>query len=221
MYAARERVEDYRSRLLSLTQDQMRSVLDIVRKTTLMLEMISKESDVRKLEEAYQEILKIDEAARTSRIVIEKEVTDIGAILTNREDFIRLVNCIDKIADISEGVAFRIVGLVKSKMKIDKDIVAELVKLADLVLQSVTKLREALLAVTLNSETFFQKVKETEEAERKVDELYRNIDLTLLMSDMRVGQLLLIREIVSMFEDIADKAEEAVEDLRVLSFVIL
>lgn len=199
----------------------MRSVLDIVRKTTLMLEMISKESDVRKLEEAYQEILKIDEAARTSRIVIEKEVTDIGAILTNREDFIRLVNCIDKIADISEGVAFRIVGLVKSKMKIDKDIVAELVKLADLVLQSVTKLREALLAVTLNSETFFQKVKETEEAERKVDELYRNIDLTLLMSDMRVGQLLLIREIVSMFEDIADKAEEAVEDLRVLSFVIL
>lgn len=199
----------------------MRSVLDILRKTTLMLEMIAKESDVRKLEEAYQEIVKIDEVARTNRRIIEKEVTDIGAILTNREDFIRLVNCIDKIADISEGVAFRIVGLAKSKMKIDKEILAELMKLGDHVLQSVTKLREALLAVTLNSETFYQKVKETEEAERTVDELYRNIDLSLLMSDMRVGQLLLIREIVSMFEDIADKAEEAVEDLRVLSFVIL
>ncbi|MCS7110261.1 MAG: DUF47 family protein [Candidatus Caldarchaeum sp.] len=199
----------------------MRSILEILRKTTLMLEMISKDTDFKKVEEAYLDILKADEAAKNWRRLVEKEVSDIGAILTNREDFIRLVNCIDKVADISEGVAFRILSLYKSKMKIDKDVLSEVLKLGDLVLQTVTKLREALLAVTLNSETFYQKVKETEEHERKVDDLYRNIDLTILMADMKVGQLLLIREIVSMLEDIADKAEEAVENLRVLSFVIL
>lgn len=221
MYAARERVEDYRSRLLSLTQDQMRRILDLLRKTVVMVEMVTREPDIKKIEEAYSEVLQIDEAAKNCRRQVEKEVSEIGAILTNREDFIRLVNSIDKIADIAEGVAFRVVSLVKSKMKLDKEITSKVLELGELVLQTVTRLREAILAVTLNSETFYQKLKETEEFERKVDEVYRNIDLTILMSEMKIGQLLLLREIVSMLEDIADKAEESGETLRVLSFVIL
>ncbi|MEM4287307.1 MAG: DUF47 family protein [Candidatus Caldarchaeum sp.] len=221
MYTARERMEDYRARLLSLAQDQIRNVLELLRKTSLMLESLNKDYDVKKMEELYAAVLKSDEAAKESRRLVEKEVSDIGAILANREDFIRLVNGIDRIADTAEGVAYRILGLTKARMKIDRDVLANVLRLCDAVLQSVTKLREALLAVTLNSETFLQKVKETEEAERKVDEIYRNLDLTILQMDMKVGQLLLVREIVSMLEDIADRSEEAVETLRVLSFVIL
>jgi len=221
LYTARERMEDYRARLLSLAQDQIRNVLELLRKTSLMLESLNKDYDVKKMEELYAAVLKSDEAAKESRRLVEKEVSDIGAILTNREDFIRLVNGIDRIADTAEGVAYRILGLTKARMKIDRDVLANVLRLCDAVLQSVTKLREALLAVTLNSETFLQKVKETEEAERKVDEIYRNLDLTILQMDMKVGQLLLVREIVSMLEDIADRSEEAVETLRVLSFVIL
>ncbi|MEM4280751.1 MAG: DUF47 family protein [Candidatus Caldarchaeum sp.] len=221
MYAARERMEDYRARLLSLAQDQIRNVLELLRKTSLMLDSLNRDYDVKKMEELYMAVLKADEAAKESRRLVEKEVSDIGAILTNREDFIRLVNGIDRIADTAEGVAYRILGLTKARMKIDREILANVLKLCDAVLHSVTKLREALLAVTLNSETFLQKVKETEEAERNVDEIYRNLDLTILQTDMKVGQLLLVREIVSMLEDIADKSEEAVETLRVLSFVIL
>jgi predicted phosphate transport protein (TIGR00153 family) len=218
---ARERVEDYRSRLLSLVQDQIRHVLDLLRKTLLMLEAANREEDLKKLEEIYSQVLKTDEAGKEARRLVEKEVSEIGAILTNREDFIRLVNSIDKIADTAEGVAFRILGLAKARMKINKDILNSMSKLGEVVLQTVTKLREALLAVTLNSDTFMQKTKETEDSERQVDELYRNLDLVILQSDMKVGQLLLVREIVSMLEDIADRAEESAETLRVLSFVIL
>jgi predicted phosphate transport protein (TIGR00153 family) len=218
---ARERVEDYRSRLLSLVQDQIRHVLDLLRKTLLMLEAANREEDLKKLEEIYSQVLKTDEAGKEARRLVEKEVSEIGAILTNREDFIRLVNSIDKIADTAEGVAFRILGLAKARMKINKDILNSMSKLGEVVLQTVTKLRESLLAVTLNSDTFMQKTKETEDSERQVDELYRNLDLVILQSDMKVGQLLLVREIVSMLEDIADRAEESAETLRVLSFVIL
>jgi predicted phosphate transport protein (TIGR00153 family) len=218
---ARERVEDYRSRLLSLVQDQIRHVLDLLRKTLLMLEAANREEDLKKLEEIYSQVLKTDEAGKEARRLVEKEVSEIGAILTNREDFIRLVNSIDKIADTAEGVAFRILGLAKARMKINKDILNSMLKLGEVVLQTVTKLREALLAVTLNSDTFMQKTKETEDSERQVDELYRNLDLVILQSDMKVGQLLLVREIVTKLEDIADRAEESADMLRVLSFVIL
>jgi predicted phosphate transport protein (TIGR00153 family) len=192
-----------------------------LRKTLLMLEAANREEDLKKLEEIYSQVLKTDEAGKEARRLVEKEVSEIGAILTNREDFIRLVNSIDKIADTAEGVAFRILGLAKARMKINKDILNSMLKLGEVVLQTVTKLREALLAVTLNSDTFMQKTKETEDSERQVDELYRNLDLVILQSDMKVGQLLLVREIVSMLEDIADRAEESAETLRVLSFVIL
>ncbi|GBC68883.1 hypothetical protein HRbin01_00571 [archaeon HR01] len=221
MFPARDREEEYRTRLLNLAQDQIRNVLEVLRKTLQMLEQLSKENDVKKFEELYSSVLKSDEAARESKRMVEVEVSNIGAILTNREDFLRLINSVDRIADIAEGVAFRILGLARAKLKINKEILSAMVELGDRVLATVNRLREAILAVTLNSETFTQKVKETEDAERYVDELYRNIDFQILQSEMRIPQMLLSREIVAMLEDIADKAEETVETLRVLSFVIL
>ncbi len=221
MFPAREREEEYRSRLLNLAQDQIRHVLEVLRKTLQMLELLQKDNDIRHFEELYASVLKADEAARESKKMVETEVSNIGAILTNREDFLRLINSVDRIADIGEGVAFRILGLARAKLRINKEILAGITEMGNRVLNTVNRLREAILAVTLNSETFAQKVKETEEAERYVDEAYRTVDFAILQSEMRIPQMLLSREIVAMLEDIADKAEETVETLRVLSFVIL
>ena len=213
MFPAREREEEYRSRLLNLAQDQIRNVLEVLRKTLQMLEQLQKDNDIKHFEDLYTSVLKADEAARESKRMVETEVTNIGAILTNREDFLRLINSIDRIADTAEGVAFRILGLARAKLKINKEILAGITELGNRVLNTVNRLREAIFAVTLNSETFTQKVKETE--------AYRTVDFAILQSEMRIPQMLLSREIVAMLEDIADKAEETVETLRVLSFVIL
>lgn len=208
-------------RLLSLTQDQMREVVDIIRKTNLLIENFCNDKSSQELETLYQEILKTEFHAREIKRSIEDEVTNLGALLTNKEDFIRLINGIDKISDIAEGVAFRVLSLSRTKLKVNKDIMRDMCILSDSVLKAVIRLREAVLAITLNNETFKNKVKETEDAERDVDDKYRNLDLAILQSEMRIPQLLLSREIVSMLEDIADKAEEVVENLRVLAFVIL
>ena len=221
MFSTRQREQDIRMRLLSLTQDQMREVVDIIRKTNLLIENFCNDKSSQELETLYQEILKTEFHAREIKRSIEDEVTNLGALLTNKEDFIRLINGIDKISDIAEGVAFRVLSLSRTKLKVNKDIMRDMCILSDSVLKAVIRLREAVLAITLNNETFKNKVKETEDAERDVDDKYRNLDLAILQSEMRIPQLLLSREIVSMLEDIADKAEEVVENLRVLSFVIL
>lgn len=221
MFSTRQREQDIRMRLLSLTQDQMREVVDVIRKTNLLIESFCNDKSQQELEKLYEDILNIESHAREIKRSIEEEVTNLGALLTNKEDFIRLINGIDKISDIAEGVAFRVLSLSRTKLKINKDIMRDMCVLSDSVLKAVTRLREAVLAITLNNETFRGKVKETEDAERDVDEKYRNLDLAILQSEMRIPQLLLSREIVSMLEDIADKAEEVVENLRVLAFVIL
>ena len=221
MFSTRQREQDIRMRLLSLTQDQIREVVDVIRKTNMLIESYYNGKSPQDLEKLYQDILNTENSAREIKRSIEDEVTNLGALLTNKEDFIRLINGIDKISDIAEGVAFRVLSLSRTKLKVNKEIMQDMCVLSDNVLKTVIRLREAVLAITLNNETFKAKVKETEDAERVVDNNYRNLDLAILQSEMRIPQLLLSREIVAMLEDIADKAEEVVENLRVLSFVIL
>ncbi|MCS7136305.1 MAG: DUF47 family protein [Nitrososphaerota archaeon] len=220
MTLPRDREEEYSARLLSLLQDQIRKVMEMSRSVLLMIEDVMNESPLKDVEARYDVILKLDEEERNIKRMIEKDIANIGALLTSKEDFIRLMNSLDKIADTSEGIAYRLVSLVKMKFKVNKDIFKGVLQLGEAVHSILGKLREALLSVALDSDTFMKKVAEIDNAEREIDEIYRNLSLTILQSDMKVGHMFLIREIVSLLEDIADKAEESVETLRTLSLTV-
>ncbi|MEM2909785.1 MAG: DUF47 family protein [Nitrososphaerota archaeon] len=220
MTLPRDREEEYGARLLSLLQDQIRKVMDMFRAVLVMIEDVMNEAPLKDIESKYDAILKLDEEERNIRRMMEKEVANVGALLTNREDFLRLMSGLDKIADMSEGIAYRLVSLVKIKFKINREIFKGILHLGEAVQSIISKLREALLSVALDSETFMKKVTEIDNAERSIDDIYRNLSLMILQSDMKVGHMFLINEIVSMLEDIADKAEESVETLRTLSLTI-
>lgn len=221
MALPRDREEDFRIRILTLIQDQIRKVIDTYRLLLNMLESYVRSPDVKTLEEYYDKILRNDESAKETSRLIEKEMNSVGALLTDREDFLRLVAEVDKISDTIEGAAFRLVNLGKMKAKLGKGLNEKIMELGEEVLETLTRLREALLAMTLNAETFLQKVHETEQCEKRVDEIYRYLDLALLQSDLKIAPLLLSREIVGMLEDIADRAERVVDTLRALSLVVL
>ena len=220
MTLPRDREEEYCARLLSLLQDQIRKVMEMFRSVLLTIEDVMNEVPLKDIEAKYDAILKLDEEERNIRRMIEKDIANIGALLTSKEDFIRLMNSLDKIADTSEGIAYRLVSLVKMKFKINKDIFKGVLQLGEAVHSILGKLREALLSVAFDSETFMKKVAEIDNAEREIDDIYRNLSLLILQSDMKVGHMFLIREIVSLLEDIADKAEESVETLRTLSLTV-
>ena len=221
MALPRDREEDFRIRMLTLIQDQIRKILDNYRTLFNMLESYVKGPDVKTLEAFYNKILRNDESAKETSRVIEREMNNVGALLTDREDFLRLVAELDKISDTIEGAGFRLVNLGKMKAKLGKDLNQKIVELGGKVLETLIRLREALLAMTLNAETFLQKVHETEQCEKNVDDIYRSLDLALLQSNLKIAPLLLSREIAGMLEDIADRAERAVDTLRALSLVVM
>ena len=107
------------------------------------------------------------------------------------------------------------------KAKLGKELNEKILELGNTVLMTLLRLREAILAITLNADTFLQKIRETEEFEKKVDEIYRSLDLSLLQSQLKISHLLLSREIVSMLEEIADRSEGVVDALRVLSLMVV
>jgi uncharacterized protein Yka (UPF0111/DUF47 family) len=65
-----------------------------------------------------------------------------------------------------------------------------------------------------------EKAKEVEIAERAVDELYRELEIKLLNSKLDFPALILLRDVLQLLEDSADKAEDAADAARILSFIM-
>jgi len=53
-----------------------------------------------------------------------------------------------------------------------------------------------------------------------VDNMYRELEMGVLSSDMKIPTLLLIRDIIQLLEDTADKIEDAADAVRMLAFAI-
>jgi uncharacterized protein Yka (UPF0111/DUF47 family) len=189
--------------------------MDVMRVLALMIEDITNKKGENILLQKYNEILKIDEECKKLKHSTGEQIMRIGSLLQEREDFIRLISCLDKISDKAEGAAFRLLSLQKLGFH-DDNIYQRLSELSDNVFVAVEKLKEAILAITLDSSVLYSKLMEIEEQERKVDELFRKLDIMLLQSKLSVPHLLLMREITHMLEDIADKSEEITNIIKAL-----
>ena len=95
MSLPRDREEDFRINILNLIQDQIRVVLEGYRTLLDMLENFLNREKPKTLEELYEKILKNDERAKEMNRIIEREISNVGALLTSRENFIRLTSEID------------------------------------------------------------------------------------------------------------------------------
>ena len=219
MSLPRDREEDFRITILNLIQDQVRVVLEGYRTLLDMLEQFLKGEKAKNIEEIYEKILKNDEKAKEMNRLVEREISNVGALLTSRENFVRLTLEIDRIADITEGAAFRLVNLSKMKTKLNKETCKLFMELGEAVLETLVSMRQALLATTLNSSSLNEKIKETEIREKHTDEIYRKLDLELLKSKLQISQLLLCREVAEMIEDISDHAERVADVLRALTVI--
>ncbi|KYH42510.1 MAG: hypothetical protein AYL31_001090 [Candidatus Bathyarchaeota archaeon B26-1] len=206
-------------RALSVSQDHLRKVVEIARKVTLLVDGFVKgdEDSVRNL---YGEIQllgdEIDEAKRR----VARELVEIGAILMNREDFLRFTDLTSEVADFCKGIAFRLLEIMERKWEVPSEIKDGLSKLTDAVFNTVLKLRETLLILNYGSSKVLEKAKNVEVAEKHVDDLYRTLEIEVLDSKMKTPTLLLIRDVIQLLEDTADKVEDAADAARILAFSI-
>jgi uncharacterized protein Yka (UPF0111/DUF47 family) len=103
---------------------------------------------------------------------------------------------------------------------ISPDIKKDLLKLSLAVLDSVLKLRETMLVLNYGSQKTLERAKDVEIAERIVDELYRALTIKVLSGKLDVPVTLLLRDVLQLLENSADKAEDAADAARVLSFIM-
>ena len=100
------------------------------------------------------------------------------------------------------------------------DIKKDLLKLSEAVFETVLKLREMVMALNYGSTKTMEKARDVEIAEQNVDVLYRDLEIKLLGSKVDFPALILMRDVLQLLEDSADKAEDASDAARILSFMM-
>jgi predicted phosphate transport protein (TIGR00153 family) len=214
-----ETEERVKRRALNVCQDHLRKVLDLTRKVPQMIEYFNK-NDKDGARQLFSEIRTSEDEVDKARRLVSQELAEIGAILFSREDFLRFTNLTGEIADFSEGVAFRLNEITNHNWSVPTDIKKELLKLSEAVLETLMKLRETVMVLNYGAAKTMEKAKDVEIAERKVDEIYRELEIRLLSSKMDFPALILLRDVLQLLEDSADKAEDAADAVRILSFMM-
>ena len=206
-------------RALSVCRDHMRKVLDLTRFVPQMIDCFIK-NDKEKARQLFNEIRSREDEVDEAKRLVSRELAEIGAILLSREDFLRFTNLTSEIADFCEGIAFRLLEMMEHNWSVPMDIKEGLLKLSEAVLETVLRLRETMMVLTYGSAKAMEKAKDVEVAERVVDELYRGLEIKLLSSHLDFPPLILLRDVLQLLEDSADKAEDAADAARILSFIM-
>ena len=214
-----ETEERVKRRALSVCQDHLRKVLELTRKVPQIIDSFIR-NDKEKARQLFTEIRGGEDEVDNARRLVSQELAEIGAILLSREDFLRFTNLTSEIADFSEGIAFRLVEIMEHNWNIPMDIKKDLLKLSEAVFEAVLKLRETAMVLSYGSTKAMEKAKDVEVAERVVDELYRELEIKLLNSKLDFPALILLRDVLQLLEDSADKAEDAADAARILSFIL-
>jgi len=214
-----EAEERVKRRALNVCQDHLRKVVDLTRKVPQIIECFTK-NDKERAKQLFNEIRGGEDEVDTARRLVSQELAEIGAILLSREDFLRFTNLTSEIADFSEGIAFRLVAILEHGWNVPSDIKKELLKLSEAVLEAVMKLRETVMVLNYGTTKTMEKAKDVEIAERNVDAIYRDLEIKLLSSKTDFPALTLLRDVLQLLEDSADKAEDAADAVRILSFIM-
>jgi len=206
-------------RALSVCQDHLRRVMDVSRKISQMVDCFVK-GDKNLARELFADIKKSGEEVDVARREVSRELAEIGAILMSREDFLRFTNLTSEIADFYEGIAFRLLEIMERGWKVPTDIKEDLTKLSGAVFETISKLRETAMTLNYGASKALEKAREVEMAEKIVDDLYRGLEVKIVNSDMDIPAMLLLRDVVQILEDAADKAEDASDTARILAFTV-
>lgn len=214
-----ETEERVKRRALSICQDHVRKVLEVSRRVTGMVDSFAK-GDRESARQAFAEIKKLEEEVDDARRAVARELAEIGGLLTSREDFLRFIDQANEIADFYEGIGFRLLEIMGRGWEIPPEIIKGLTELSDGVFEAVTKLRETTMTLNYSSTKALEKAKEVDVAERRVDDLYRELEIKVLNSKMEIPLLLLLRDVIQMLEDVSDKAEDASDAACILAFAM-
>ena len=205
MYSGELEVQAKR-KALAVLQDEINRILNAVRDLSALPSLLIK-GDKGEVKASLDRMRSTEDEVEALRRKITREIAEVGGLMMNRENILHTAYTMDEIAGFITGIAFKLSNIKTStlkKSKLDKDII----ELINLVVDEIYKLNEIVRALNNNPSGAIDLAHEVQKLERSIDDKYRDLTIKVLDEITVTKELLLLKDIISGIEEMADKCLE-------------
>ena len=157
--------------------------------------------------------------------IIKNELIDYiskaAPALLAKEEWIRLLSKLSGLSDKAIGIMYRIEQLLLNHWHIPPKVRSSLVKLVLEILKMLDECKLALSLIGINANRTLSACSQIERIEKGVDELYRRAIFLIIRCECSFQEVLLLRDIAEMLEEMADTLESTVDDIRIILMNLL
>lgn len=201
--------------LLMLCQDHARLAVESYRKVLAIADILAKKEGVS--DGLMDSIKTITNEANTIKTALIKELHEVGGVLVNRDDFFRLISVFGDIMDEIKGTAARLIETEKRGWTLTDEVAKGILELADLAFDSLIKLREAMMSLGFNSDKSIAFTRQIDEIEKRFDERYVEVQMSVVTSSMELPAILILKDTVTLMENMVDKVRDASDHIRIIA----
>ena len=213
MYSGELEVQAKR-KALAVLQDEINRILNAGRVLSTLPKMLVIK-DKAGIKTALEQISSIEDEVENLRRKITRDVADVGGLILNRDNILNTAYTMDEISGYITGISFKLSNIKVSTIKtsnLDKD----LTELIELVVDEIYKLNEIIRSLNVDSSKSIELAQETQKIERDIDTKYRIMEIKALNEINDTKELLLMKDVIELIEEMADKCQEVSD-----SFILL
>ena len=213
MYSGELEVQAKR-KALAVLQDEINRILNAGRVLSTLPKMLVVK-DKAGIKTTLEQISSIEDEVENLRRKITRDVADVGGLILNRDNILNTAYTMDEISGYITGISFKLSNIKVSTIKtsnLDKD----LTELIELVVDEIYKLNEIIRSLNVDSSKSIELAQETQKIERDIDTKYRIMEIKALNEIDDTKELLLMKDVIELIEEMADKCQEVSD-----SFILL
>ena len=213
MYSGELEVQAKR-KALAVLQDEINRILNAGRVLSTLPKMLVVK-DKAGIKTALEQISSIEDEVENLRRKITRDVADVGGLILNRDNILNTAYTMDEISGYITGISFKLSNIKISTMK-TSNLDNDLTELIELVVDEIYKLNEIIRSLNVDSSKAIELAQETQKIERDIDTKYRIMEIKALNEIHDTKELLLMKDVIELIEEMADKCQEVSD-----SFILL
>ena len=203
------------NRILNLLWRENSSILEMLKEVSKNLSNITSISK-EKYQEDLNSILQTKSEAERIRKDFLEYISKAALTLMYRDEWIRVASKMTSIIDKIVGIAYRLEQLLNHNLRIDSSLEEYFSAFGEKITSIISDLGMVFNLIGVDIERALKICEKIEAREKEIDSLYREINFKILSSKISIRELLLLKEIAEMMEDIADTVDHATDDLRII-----
>ncbi|MFH0731576.1 MAG: DUF47 family protein [Candidatus Omnitrophota bacterium] len=199
----------------SILQDAQKHVDETYKTVTYFAEAIKAfiQGDLNAKAAAIESVRKSEHEADILRSKMVKELSEGIFMPPDREEMMRFVRTLDKIADWTNGAA-RILGFIEHK--IPEPILQNISSAAGLIFNSISSLKEAIKALTKNDlKNALASCEDVDRIEHDADDQKKVLIESIIHAKLEPTSLLLCYQLAEYMEGVTDKIEDAADFVKI------